>query len=67
MTSRARKLVGTPLCVAFLVLYCLLAMAVGARFFIDVPAWLQGAYFVLAGVLWIPIAMALIRWMLRPA
>lgn len=66
MTQRNRKFVGVSACVAFIIVYCLVAMAIGARHFMDVPGWVQGLYFVVAGLIWLPVPMALIAWMQRP-
>lgn len=66
MSQSRRKLVGVTACVAFIIVYCLIAMAIGANHFVDAPGWVQLVYFVVAGLLWLPVPMALIAWMQRP-
>jgi hypothetical protein len=66
MKVRVRKLLGVIASLGFLATYCLVAMTVGARYFIEVPAWQQTAFFVVAGVAWLPVMMLLVRWMARP-
>ncbi len=66
MKQRARKLIGVTLCVAFIIVYSLVAMVIGASHFVEVSGWVQGLYYVVAGLLWLPVPMALIVWMQRP-
>lgn len=66
MPQRLRKLVGTLVLVAFLVVYSLFAMAIGATRFADAGFWGQLAFFVVAGLAWLVPAMAIIWWMQRP-
>jgi hypothetical protein len=65
MNIRVRKLIGTAAVVAFLVVYCLVAMALGAMVVASRGGAAQFAYFVAAGFAWLPPVMLLIRWMLR--
>lgn len=65
MNIRARKLVGTAAVVAFLVVYCLAAMSLGAIVVATRGNAVQLAYFFVAGFAWLPPVMLLIRWMLR--
>ena len=66
MTVRTRKFIGVSATVAFLIVYCLIAMAIGARHLADAAGWARGAYYVIAGLAWLPVPMALIAWMQRP-
>ena len=66
MTIRPRKLIGTIVLVLFLVVYALIAMALGASQIVGGPYIVQVIYFLLAGLAWIIPAGILIRWMARP-
>jgi hypothetical protein len=49
-----------------MVVYALIAMALGASQIVGGPYILQVIYFLLAGLVWIIPAGILIRWMARP-
>ena len=66
MTVRVRKLVGTIILLITLPIYLLIAMAVGANHFADAHVVVQTVYFLIAGLLWVPPAALLVRWMVRP-
>jgi hypothetical protein len=66
MTVRIRKLIGTVVLVAFLVLYTWVAMAIGSGRISESHSLVQFAYFLVAGLLWVIPAGLLIRWMQRP-
>ncbi len=66
MGQRTRKFIGVAGCVGFLIVYCLVAMALGGQYFTYVHGGLQAAYFVAAGLLWLPVVMIIIRWMQKP-
>lgn len=66
MTQRARKFAGTFATVAFLIVYALIAMAVGGRLVVGYGPAFELPFYVLAGLLWLPAAMAIIRWMSKP-
>ena len=66
MTMRQRKLAGMAAMVVYLVVYCLAAMTLGGAVIIGRSRALEVLYFVLAGLAWLPPAMAIIRWMSRP-
>ncbi|NNE24358.1 MAG: DUF2842 domain-containing protein [Rhizobiales bacterium] len=66
MSERTRKFIGVLACVSFLIVYCLVAMVVGARLLIDMPGWVQLPGFILLGIGWLPVVMKLIRWMQMP-
>jgi hypothetical protein len=67
MQVRTRKAIGMIATIGFLIVYCLVAMAVGAVWLMDQPQWLQLGYYIAAGLAWLPGVMAIIRWMSRPA
>ena len=67
MGLRSRKLMGTILTVGFLVVYSLVAMVIAAEWTMGWPEPARLAFYLLAGVLWLPPVMAIIRWMARPA
>lgn len=67
MTLRQRKFIGMVAIVTFLIVYCLIAMAIGGIFAVGLPRVLEIGFFVIAGIAWLPIVMMIIRWMSRPA
>lgn len=67
MTLRQRKFIGMVAIVTFLIVYCLIAMAIGGMVAVGLPLPLEIGFFVLAGIGWLPVVMFLIRWMSRPA
>jgi uncharacterized protein DUF2842 len=66
MQARTRKLVGTVLLLIFLAIYVAAAVTIGATHIVAAPAWVEFAYFLAAGLLWVIPAGLLIRWMQRP-
>lgn len=66
MTLRQRKFIGMLAIVAFLIVYCLIAMAIGGMVAVGLPIPLEIGFFVIAGIAWLPVVMMLIRWMSRP-
>jgi hypothetical protein len=66
MTIRQRKFIGTIAVVAFLALYCLVAMAIGGIYVVGSSAAVEIGYFIVAGAAWLPVVMVIIRWMSRP-
>jgi hypothetical protein len=66
MKIRQRKFIGTVATIAFLVVYALVAMAIGGRYVVGYGPAVELPAFILLGVGWIPVAMVLIRWMSRP-
>ncbi|MBK1866318.1 DUF2842 domain-containing protein [Taklimakanibacter albus] len=67
MTLRQRKFIGMVAIVTFLIVYCLIAMAIGGMVAVGLPLPLEIGFFVLAGIGWLPVVMIIIRWMSRPA
>ena len=66
MNARTRKFIGGFLILAVLVVYSLIAMVVGAAVAIGWPEPGRVAFYGLAGVLWLPLVMLIVRWMARP-
>jgi uncharacterized membrane protein len=66
MHIRTRKFLGGFLLLAFLVVYSLLAMVVGAELAMEWPELGRVAFYATAGLLWLPVVMVIIRWMARP-
>jgi Protein of unknown function (DUF2842) len=66
MNQRRRKFAGTFACVAFLIAYCLVVMAVGGHFVVGSNGVAELAFYAAAGFAWLPVAMLIIRWMARP-
>jgi membrane protein DedA with SNARE-associated domain len=66
MILRARKAVGTVGFVLWLIIYSLVAMAVGGRFVVGSHMLLELAYFIAAVIPWLIGAMIIIRWMSKP-
>ncbi len=66
MSLRQRKFIGMVAIVAFLIVYCLVAMAIGGMVAVGLPRPLEIGFFVIAGIAWLPIVMMAIRWMSRP-
>ncbi len=66
MNQRARKFVGSMTLLIFLLVYCLAAMGVAANYVLQLGNLAQGVYFVVAGLLWLPVAMVIVKWMQRP-
>ncbi|NJM55302.1 MAG: DUF2842 domain-containing protein [Verrucomicrobiae bacterium] len=66
MTPRIRKLVGTLVLFAFLVVYVLIAMAVAIVMGVNTVGWVASlVYHAVAGLLWVPVAAYIIWWMQR--
>jgi hypothetical protein len=66
MTLRQRKFLGMLAIVGFLIVYCLVAMAIGGIVFVGSGVVVETGYFFIAGIAWLPIVMMLIRWMSKP-
>ena len=67
MPTRTRKLIGTIALLILLAIYVPAAVSIGARHFVDASGWVQLAYFLAAGLLWVLPAALLVRWMQRPS
>jgi hypothetical protein len=66
MKIRQRKLIGIMATIAFLVVYALIAMAIGGQYVVGLGPVVELLVFILLGIGWVPVAMVLIRWMSRP-
>lgn len=66
MTLRTRKAVGTLAVVAFIIVYALLAMTLGGVVAVGHGPMVELPFYIVAGTLWLPVVMAIIRWMARP-
>lgn len=66
MRQRTRKAIGTFLIVAFIIVYSLVMMAVGGELAIGRGVAIELIFYAIAGLLWLPVVMGLIRWMVRP-
>jgi hypothetical protein len=60
-----RRIVGITALTVFVLVYILVAMAVGAIWFIEVNPIVQLVYFIVAGVAWTLPAAGIITWMRR--
>ena len=66
MNLRTRKFLGTLLTLLWIVTYALIMMAVGGVFILGKGTTAELAFYVIAGLAWLPVEMAIIRWMSRP-
>ena len=66
MTSPLRRFVGSVVLVVCLLVYVFFAMALGDVVVATKSGLVQFAYFVVAGLLWVPPAGHLVKWMYAP-
>jgi uncharacterized membrane protein len=66
MKQRTRKAIGTASVVAFIIVYSLVMMAVGGEWAVGRGIVAELLFYAVAGLLWLPVVMAIIRWMVRP-
>jgi len=66
MRQRTRKAIGTFLVVAFIIIYSLVMMAVGGELAVGRGLVVEILFYAVAGLLWLPVVMSIIRWMVRP-
>jgi Protein of unknown function (DUF2842) len=66
MPQTVRKLIGTILLFALVVLYALIATTIASAKLADAPAWMHLTYFLVTGLIWVLPAMAIVSWMLKP-
>jgi len=67
MTQRARKFTGAILLILLIAVYALLALAAAIVLQIrQANAFVEFAYYVVAGLLWVLPAGLLIKWMAKP-
>ena len=67
MKLRTRKFIGVFGGTAYLIIYSLIAMAVAGTLLADLNKIVQLIGFALAGILWLPGMMIIIRWMSKPS
>ncbi len=67
MHTRVKKLIGTFLLVALVIVYALIASIFAVARLSDAGALVQFSFFLLSGLLWVLPAMGIIKWlMLEP-
>jgi cobalamin biosynthesis protein CobD/CbiB len=66
VTARMRKLAGAVVLLVFLAVYALAAMMAAVVLQVSASKTAELLYYPVAGLLWVPPAMWLIRWMQRP-
>ena len=66
MPQRIRKLIGTVLLVAYVIVYSLTAMMIAASKLPGTSGLVQLAYYAFAGLFWVLPAAGLIWWMQKP-
>jgi hypothetical protein len=65
MRPRIRKLVGAVALIALVAVWSLLMMALAQVVLVRTNGWLDFAYYFVAGLGWLPLAMFLVSWMAR--
>ena len=65
MRPRIRKLIGTVALFALVIVWSLLAMALAQIVLVRANGVLDFAYYLVAGLGWVPLAMLLVSWMSR--
>jgi Protein of unknown function (DUF2842) len=65
MRPRIRKLIGTVALLALVIVWSLLAMALAQIVLVRANGVLNFAYYLVAGLGWVPLAMLLVSWMSR--
>jgi uncharacterized membrane protein len=66
MKQRTRKAIGTATVILFIILYTLVMMAIGGEWAVGRGLAIELPFYVVAGALWLPVVMAIIRWMSQP-
>jgi predicted membrane channel-forming protein YqfA (hemolysin III family) len=66
MPRRRRKLIGTLVLIAFVLIYGPLAMALAESRIMAAPQPVQVIAYIVLGLIWIVPLLPLIRWMERP-
>ena len=66
MRKRTRKLIGTALILAFVVIYGPVAMALADSRIAQAPEFVQTLAYLVLGLIWILPLLPLIRWMEKP-
>jgi hypothetical protein len=66
MPRRLRKLIGTVVMIAFVVVYALFAMALADSRVSEAPELLRALVYAVLGLAWVIPLLPLIRWTERP-
>ena len=66
MKMRTRKLIGTVVLLVYLSVYAVVAAAVAMLLQVNASKLVEIAYYVVAGLAWVPPAMIVIWWMQKP-
>jgi hypothetical protein len=66
MRRRKRKLIGTIVILAFVMIYGPIAMALAESRIMESPKWVQAIAYMVIGLVWVLPLLPLIRWMERP-
>ena len=66
MPIRLKKLIGTILLVALVIIYALVATTVAVAQLGESGPLVHLAFFLFTGILWIVPAMAIIKWLMLP-
>lgn len=66
MPIRLKKLIGTILLVALVIVYALVATTVAVAQFAESGPVVHLAFFLFTGILWILPAMGIIKWLMLP-
>lgn len=67
MPVRLKKLIGAFAILALVIVYALVAMTVATYRLGGAVWWVQLAYFLLTGLIWVVPAMFIVNWMERPS
>ncbi|HWM82660.1 MAG TPA: DUF2842 domain-containing protein [Pseudolabrys sp.] len=63
MHARTRKLIGTFLLFALVIVWSLVGMALAQSALTSINGWLAAVYYVVVGLGWVLPAMPLVKWM----
>lgn len=66
LPMRIRKLIGTFVLLAFIIVYAFGIMLVGVWALENANGWQKALYYAVTGCLWAFPAMLILKWMLKP-
>lgn len=66
MNIRTRKLIGMIVLLVFVGFYAILVMALGSSQLLEVNGFVTLLFYAAAGLLWVPPAALIIKWMEKP-
>lgn len=66
MTQSTRKLIGTVLTLASILVWCVVVVGVYTSWLSEAPWWVLIGFFAVTGALWFFPASWIVRWMSRP-